>query len=53
MGDRGRVGSLGNIHRGHVMDNQIKAAIILGAAIVIAVCIWVYFSPYNSCVRAG
>jgi hypothetical protein len=33
------------------MDNQIKAAIILGAAIIIAVCIWVYFSPYNSCRR--
>jgi hypothetical protein len=35
------------------MDNQIKAAFILGGAIIIAVCLWIYFSPYHSCVRAG
>lgn len=29
------------------MNNQIKAAIILGAAIIIAISIGVYFSPYN------
>ena len=35
------------------MDNQIKAALILGGAILVAVLLWIYFSPYYSCVRAG
>jgi len=34
------------------MSDPLKAALILGAAIVIAMSIWVYFSPYHSCVRA-
>ncbi len=29
-----------------------KVALILGTAIVIAVAIWIYFSPYETCVRA-
>ena len=33
------------------MDQLSKAALILGTAIVIAVSVWVYFSPYQSCVR--
>ena len=32
-------------HGGHVMNNQIKAAIILGAAIIIAISIGVHLSP--------
>jgi hypothetical protein len=35
------------------MDSQIKAALILGGAIIIAVALWIYFGPYHSCVRAG
>jgi hypothetical protein len=35
------------------MDNQIKAALILGGAILVAVLRWIYFSPYYSCIRAG
>ena len=35
------------------MSDLLKATVILGAAIVIAVSIWVYFSPYHSCVRAS
>lgn len=30
----------------------VKAALILGAAIVLAVALYVYFSPYQTCVRA-
>jgi hypothetical protein len=30
------------------MAPQIKAALILGIAIVIGVGLWVYFSPYHS-----
>ena len=35
------------------MSETVKAAIIIAAAIVIGVALWVYFSPYQSCVRAG
>jgi hypothetical protein len=34
------------------MNDLVKAATILGAAIVCATAIWVYFSPYQTCVRA-
>lgn len=34
------------------MNSNIKAAIILGSAIVLAVAIYVYFSPHQVCVRA-
>jgi hypothetical protein len=43
--------SLGNEQAG--MDNLIKAALIVSGAILVAVCLWIYFSPYYSCVRAG
>lgn len=33
-------------------SDVVKAAIILGGSIVVAVCISVYFSPYYSCIRA-
>lgn len=32
-------------------SNYIKAALIIGAAIIIAVAINIYFSPYHTCVR--
>jgi hypothetical protein len=34
------------------MNNQLKAGAIIALGIVIAVIVWVYFSPYQSCVRA-
>ena len=35
------------------MSDSMKAALILGVAIVVAVSIWTNFSPFQSCVRAG
>ena len=34
------------------MSDPIKIACIVGGAIVAAVALWTYFSPYHSCVRA-
>lgn len=34
------------------MSELVKAAIIVGIAIVIGVAVWTYFSPYHTCVRA-
>jgi hypothetical protein len=34
------------------MTDRVKAAIILGSAIIIATLLWIYFSPYQTCVRA-
>ena len=34
------------------MSDLLKAALILSAAILLAICIRTYFSPYHSCVRA-
>lgn len=34
------------------MSDILKAALVLGAAIVIATAIMTYFSPYQSCVPA-
>jgi hypothetical protein len=33
------------------MSDPIKAALILGGAIIVAVGLWIYFSPYQSCLR--
>jgi hypothetical protein len=30
----------------------VKAALIIGAAIIISVALWICFSPYHTCVRA-
>ncbi|MER9886821.1 hypothetical protein NKJ48_14210 [Mesorhizobium sp. M0114] len=35
------------------MGDQAKAALIIAAAILIATAMYIYFSPYQSCVRAG
>ena len=34
------------------MNDLPKAAVILGSAIIVAVAISIYFSPYHACVRA-
>lgn len=33
------------------MNSTIKAALIIAAAIVIATAMFIYFGPYQSCVR--
>lgn len=33
------------------MDGPVKSALIVGAAIVFAVLLYIYFSPYQSCMR--
>ena len=33
------------------MNNTVLPALILGAAIVAAVAVYVYFSPYQTCLR--
>lgn len=34
------------------MSEQVKMGLIIAAAIVIAAAAYIYFSPYQSCVRA-
>ena len=34
------------------MSDPVKIAVVVGAAIIGATAIWIYFSPYYSCVRA-
>jgi hypothetical protein len=31
---------------------MVKAAIIIGVAIIASTALWIYFSPYQTCVRA-
>ena len=33
-------------------SDNVKVAAIIGGAIIVSVAIWLYFSPYQSCVRA-
>ena len=33
-------------------SDTVKVAAIIGGAIIVAVAMWLYFSPYQSCVRA-
>ncbi len=35
------------------MNNIFNVAIILGGAIVLSVGLYIYFSPYHSCVRGN
>lgn len=34
------------------MSDQIKMGLIIGAAIIIATGMWIYFSPYQTCIRS-
>lgn len=33
------------------MSDTVKVGLIIGAAILVAALLWIYFSPYQSCVR--
>lgn len=35
------------------MNDKVKIALIIGGAAIICVGLWIYFSPYHSCVRGG
>ena len=35
------------------MSDTLKAALIVGGAILLATALYVYFSPYHSCVRSS
>ena len=34
------------------MSDPVKIAMIVAASVIVAVLLWIYFSPYRSCVRA-
>jgi hypothetical protein len=34
------------------MSPQVKAALIIAGAIIITMALWIYFSPFQSCVRS-
>jgi len=34
-------------------SDTVKAAAIIGGAIIVAMAMWLYFSPYQSCMRTG
>ena len=33
------------------MTPQVKAALIIAGAIIIATALWIYFSPFQTCMR--
>ena len=35
------------------MSSQVKMGLIIGAAIIIATGMWIYFSPFQTCQRLG
>jgi hypothetical protein len=35
------------------MSDHVKIALIAAGTFLVALCIWIYFSPYHSCVRDG
>ncbi|MFA7264316.1 MAG: hypothetical protein WC068_14960 [Caulobacter sp.] len=34
------------------MTEKVKVALIIAGGAVVVTCLWLYFSPYQSCVRA-
>ena len=34
------------------MNDGVKIALIAAAGLIVAVCLYIYFSPYQTCVRA-
>lgn len=35
------------------MSGPVKVGLLIGVAIIISVVMWIYFSPFHTCVRAG
>lgn len=35
------------------MDYRVQISIVLAVAIVASIGMWIYFSPYQSCIRGG
>ncbi|MGH6791812.1 MAG: hypothetical protein ACRECF_03645 [Methyloceanibacter sp.] len=35
------------------MSDPVKIALIAAAALIVSVSLWIYFSPYHSCLRSG
>ena len=35
------------------MSDNVKVALILATTAIICLCIWIYFSPFQTCVRAS
>lgn len=35
------------------MNDNIKVALILAATVIICVGLWIYFSPFHTCMRDG
>jgi hypothetical protein len=33
------------------MSEQVKMGLIIGGAIIVAAAIWIYFSPFQTCLR--
>ena len=33
------------------MSGHVKGALIIGGAIIVATALWIYFSPYQTCLR--
>jgi len=33
------------------MSDHVKAATVIAGAIIVAVLLWIYFSPFQSCLR--
>ena len=35
------------------MSPQVKAALIIAGAIIVGISLWIFFSPFQTCMRAG
>ena len=35
------------------MSDNVKVALIVAVTLVICLCVWLYFSPFHTCLRAG
>lgn len=36
----------------HIVNSNVKFSLVIGAALLAATALYLYFSPYHSCVRA-
>jgi hypothetical protein len=35
------------------MSGYVKMGLLIGGAIIVATAMWIYFSPFQTCIRAG